>query len=633
MTARRFTSPRVAAVRIEDDFWGPRQRQLITRTLDAQYAQLEATGRLAAFELTWQPGEPEPHPFWESDIAKWLEAASNALALEPDNAGLEAKVDRTIALLAGAQQNDGYLNVYFTVVRPGERFTDLRSAHELYGAGHLVEAAVAHHEATGKTTLLDVVRRYVDLIADVFGPGGARVGGYCGHEEIELALVRLARLTSERRYLDLARAFVDARGTDPYYFLTEQRRRGTPGYFGGTLTPEDPHFLQHREYNQSHLPVREQTEAVGHAVRAMYLYCALADLSVDSDDPTLMDACERLWEHLTTKRMYVTAGIGSSAHNEGFTRDYHLPNETAYAETCASIGLMMWARRMANITGQARYVEILERALYNGVIAGVSADGTKFFYENPLASDGDVERRDWFECACCPPNLARLEGSLGSYVYGVAEDAISVDLYIGSRASLTVAGREITLSQRVRYPLDGDIRFALEVPGEPVRFTLRLRVPDWARGARVSVNAEVTAAVVRDGYLEVDREWVDGDRVALSLDLAPRVLHANAAVSADAGRVALAHGPFVYCVEGVDHEVAAHALVLDLAAEPRVVVGDGERVARLELGGWQERSAGDVLYSEDAPERSAATITAVPYYSWNNRGRSSMAVWLRADRG
>ncbi|MGH2346025.1 MAG: glycoside hydrolase family 127 protein, partial [Chloroflexota bacterium] len=371
---------KIADVAIDDAFWLPRLRINRERTIPFEYAQCKDTGRIDALRLRWKPGDqPVPHPFWDSDVAKWIEAASYSLAVHPDPA-LDARVDDTIALLASAQQPDGYLNTYFTVVKPGERWTDLRDAHELYCAGHLIEAGVAHFESTGKRSLLEVVSRYADHIDCIFGREPGRKRGYCGHEEIELALVKLYRATHEQRYLRLAQYFVDERGREPFYFDREAAERGTPGYFerhqsGGALRTS-------REYNQAHQPVRDQKEVVGHSVRAMYLYSAMADLAGETGDAGLLDACRRLWDHLNGTRLYLTGGIGSAAQNEGFTADYDLPNRTAYAETCAAIGLVFWAHRMVQVEADGRYIDRLEQALYNGVLSGVSLDGTRFFYEN-----------------------------------------------------------------------------------------------------------------------------------------------------------------------------------------------------------------------------------------------------------
>lgn len=415
-TRTRLEPVPLADVTVEGRFWEPILRVNREATIPHVYGECEASGRIGAFRLDWQPGvEPRPHYFWDSDVAKWVEAASYRLATHPEPA-LDALLDRVVGLIASAQQPDGYLNTYFTVVEPEMRWRDLRDAHELYCAGHLIEAGVAHHAATGKRVLLDAVCRLADHVQRVFGREPGQRRGYPGHEEIELALVRLWEATGEGRYLALARYFVEERGQMPHYFDLEAEAREGPGHAEDFM-----HGMRDRHrYNQSHQPVREQSEAVGHAVRALYLYAAMADLARIDGDPGLRAACERLWVDVTTRHMYLTGGVGSSAANEGFTDDYDLPNESAYAETCATVALVFWAERMLQLTCDGRYADVMERALYNGVLSGVSADGLRFFYANPLASLGGAHRADWFGCACCPPNVARLLASLGRYVYAVA---------------------------------------------------------------------------------------------------------------------------------------------------------------------------------------------------------------------
>src|SRR5512136_2068131 len=418
---KSFTPLSFTQVSIEDEFWAPRLRTNRERTIPLEYEQCRSTGRLDAFRLNWKPGmEPVPHIFWDSDVAKWIEAASYTLAAHPDPR-LQAQLDEIISLIASAQNSDGYLNTHFTVVEPGKRWTNLRDRHELYCAGHLIEAAVAHFQATGKRTLLDVLCRYADHIDQTFGPRPGQKRGYPGHEEIELALVKLYHVTGERRYLDLSLYFVDERGRQPHYYDLEAVARG-----------DDPasYWAKTYAYMQAHVPVREQHQVVGHAVRAMYLYSALADLAGETGDRSLLETCEELWLHLCTRNLYITGGIGPSPANEGFTADYDLPNESAYAETCASIGLVFWNHRLLQLECAGRYADMMERALYNGVLSGVSLDGEKFFYENPLASQGNHHRQAWFDCACCPPNLARLLASLGQYVYAQNDTELAVHLYV-----------------------------------------------------------------------------------------------------------------------------------------------------------------------------------------------------------
>ncbi|WP_222711103.1 glycoside hydrolase family 127 protein [Quadrisphaera setariae] len=618
---------------ITDDFWAPRREQVRTSTLRQQERQLRAPGQqFDALRLTWQPGDPhEPHIFWESDVAKWIEAASYCLATTADPE-LEASVDEAISLLAGAQQPDGYLNVYFTVVKPGQRFTDLRDAHELYCAGHLIEAAVAHHAATGKTTLLDVMTRYADLIDREFGPGGSCEGGYDGHEEIELALVKLARATGERRYLDCALRMVTARGQRPFYYEAEEARRGDTGYFGGVF-PQRPRQAEFwREYNQSHLPVVEQSDAVGHSVRAMYLYAAVTDLAVETGDEALAAACDRVWESLTQRRLYVTGGVGARHDIEGFGGDYELPDARGYAETCAAIGLVFWAQRMANARRDAAYVEVLERALYNGVLSGASADGTSYFYGNPLASDGSVHRHEWFGVACCPPNLARLLSSLELYAYAQGAEEAVVNLYISGSARFDLADGPLALRVRSEHPVDGsaELRVTEAAPG-PV--TLSLRIPAWATGAQLVVAGRELelSEVVADGYARVRREWAEGDVVQLRLGMDPQRVWAHPAVFDTAHRVALQRGPLVFCLEGVDHQDAVAQLSLPRGAVLDVQDDATSGTVALLAGGSAVTGAADrsaPLYGTEPPATRAADLRAVPYFSWANRGQSDMTVWI-----
>ncbi len=526
--SRRFTAVPFTRVRVDDVFWAPRISANRERTLPHQYRMCLDTGRIGAYRLDWRPGmEPVPHVFWDSDVAKWIEAAAYSLATHPDPE-LDALLDETIALMASAQQEDGYLNPHFTVVEPDKRWTNLRDQHELYCAGHLIEAAVAHYQATGKRTLLDVMERYARYIDQVFGDEPGKLHGYCGHEEIELALVKLARATGDGRYLKLAQYFVDERGVQPYYFDSEAEARG-----------EDPKksYMGRYEYCQAHLPVREQREVVGHAVRAMYLYSAMADLVGETGDVAVREACDALWADLTLKKMYLTGGIGPSRHNEGFTSHYDLPNETAYAETCAAIGLVFWAHRLLQLECDGVYADVMERALYNGALSGVSLDGTKFFYENPLASNGNRHRQDWFGCACCPPNVARLLASLGGYVCGERADAVAVHLYVQGEVDTALAGLKV----ETNYPWEGAVHITVTPKIE--HFTLRLRVPGWCREYRLAVNGHSLEAPTERGYLCLMRDWAAGDTVTLELAMPVERVEAHPAVQA--GRWSIAWKPWI----------------------------------------------------------------------------------------
>lgn len=617
-------------VKLADPFWAPRMETNRRVTLPIEYEQCKKTGRIDAFRLDWKPGMPNPpHIFWDSDVYKWIEAGAYALATGRD-AQLEKLFDDVIDLIAGAQQKDGYLNVHFTVVEPGKRWTNLRDCHELYCAGHLFEAAVAYAEATGKRKLLDVACRYADHIDSVFGTEPGKRRGYCGHEEIELALVKLSRITGTRRYMELAKYFIDERGRTPYYFDIEARERGEDPSKHWTAGPGPLRY----EYCQAHKPVREQTEVVGHAVRAMYLYSAMADLAGEFADKALFSATKRLWEHLTTRRMYITGGIGPSRHNEGFTCDYDLPNETAYAETCAAIGLVFWAHRMLQLEPDSRYADIMERALYNGVTSGVSLDGRRFFYENPLASLGRHHRQDWFDCACCPPNIARLIASIGQYVYSLGEKAVYVHLYAQGEAFIEVDGTALRTVQKTMYPWDGKVVLELE-PERPARFALALRLPGWCRKPKVSLNGKAfsLSGRVRCGYAVIEREWRAGDRVEVLLPMSVERVEAHPEVRPDCGRIALMRGPIVYCLEEADNGRLLHDVVIpreaklsarmekDLLGGVVVVTG---KAYRRDMRGWD-----GVLYRAERSKTKPFTFKAVPYCVWDNRSPGEMLVWVR----
>jgi DUF1680 family protein len=623
--ALHWTAIPFTHVKIDDLFWAPRIRVNRERTLPIEYQQCKDTGRIDAFRLDWKPGvEPVPHIFWDSDVAKWLEAGCYSLSAHRDPQ-LLAKMEEVIALIIGAQQPDGYLNVHFTVVEPDKRWTNLRDCHELYCAGHLIEAAVAHFQATGQRHFLDCLCRYADYIARVFGPGPGQKRGYCGHEEIELALIKLYHATEEKRYLRLCQYFVDERGRQPYYFDEEARERGeqSADFWARTY-----------EYCQAHAPVREQTRITGHAVRAMYLYCAMADLAGELPEVELRAACERIWDDLCHTKLYLTGGIGPSAQNEGFTVPYDLPNDTAYAETCAAIGLVFWSHRMLQWDCDARYADVMERALYNGVLSGVSLDGEHFFYDNPLASHGGHHRQSWFGCSCCPTNIVRLLASLGNYIYSQGDDGLAVHLYVQSEMTTTLGdGVSITLRQHTRYPWDGVVRLTVS-PSAETECTLRLRIPGWCRQATITLNGAVVSPPIERGYACVRRLWRPGDVVEVTLAMPIEQVVAHPNVLQDSGRIALQRGPIVYCVEGVDHADNVHRLLLPADAELHVrfdadllqgvAVIEGQALA-IDDACWE----GGTLYQSPAEVTvHSAPLRAIPYASWDNRAACDMAVWL-----
>lgn len=628
---RKYASVAFSDVKITGDFWTERLDCVLNRTIPSQYEQLTAYGILESLKLP-QPVPPLRIPrnrhnfttqiFWDSDVGKWIEAASYALSHRRDP-GIENKIEAITDDLEKAQAPDGYLNCWYLEREPQNRWTNLRDNHELYNAGHLLEGAVAYYRTTGRDRLLKVMMRYMDHIAETFGPNPGQKRGYCGHQEIELALVKLYHATGIRKYLDLATYFIDERGRQPHYFDIEREARGEApeAYLQGTY-----------EYSQSHLPVREQTKVVGHAVRAMYMYTAMADLAVEHGDDSLKRACEVLWDDVTATRMYVTGGFGPSASNEGFTKDFDLPNDTAYAETCASVAFVFWARRMLNLDLDGRYADLLEQALYNNSLAGLSRDGTQYFYDNKLDSDGSHKRWDWHPCPCCTMNVARLVASVADYFYSVAETEVAVHLYGGAETRLPVAGGSVGLTEVSNYPWSGDVTLTLD-PDGCAPFTLSLRIPSWAHGASARVNGQPVAMTVERGYLKLTRAWAKGDTVSLSLPMEPRRLHANPAVPQDLGRVALRRGPLVYCVEAHDVGVAPQTLRLPadaaLASEWRAdllggIVTVKADARRIDRAGWE-----GVLYREAPMAELSSPLTAVPYYIWCNRGPNAMQVWLR----
>ncbi len=600
------------AVTIDDTFWAPRRRVNHAVTLPEQYAQLEQTGRLHNLRRAagQEQGAFEGRFFNDSDVYKWLEAAAWVLATERDER-LQAQVDDLIALIAAAQDADGYLDTYFTFARVPERWTDLAVMHELYCAGHLIQAAVAHHRALGCRDLLDVAVRLADHIVATFNPMGRQ--GADGHPEIEMALVELSRDTGDERYRHQAQFFVDQRG-------------------------QHPPTISGKEYHQDHAPVRAQHEVVGHAVRALYLYAGMTDLYAETGEQALWETLDTLWRNLQGRKIYITGGAGARHEGEAFGDDYELPNRRAYAETCAAIAHVMWAWRLLLVTGEACYGDALETALYNGVLSGISLDGETYFYENPLADRGNHRRQPWFGTACCPPNVARLLASLPGYVYTTSDKGLWVHLYATgtATAALTDVG-VVTLRQQTNYPWDGEITLTIDPP-DVALFSLFLRVPKWAEGASVTVNDEVIGAPVRPGhYMEIRRQWAQGDVVRLTLPLAVRLLSSHPYVINNRDRVALVRGPLVYCVEAADHPgVDPWDLVLSTDAAWRVArepdLLGGIMVLRTEDArarvddGWE----GQLYRSFDTP--SAATtrvpLTAIPYYVWANRDAGPMQVWL-----
>ncbi len=592
--------------------------------------------RIAAGAAT---GAYEGMVFQDSDLAKWLEAAGNVLAASRpgESRQLRAWVDEVVDLIARAQQPDGYLNTYFTVKDPAGRWKNLREAHEMYCAGHLIEAGVALYQGAGNERILDICRRLADHLDARFGRALGKVPGYCGHEEIELALVKLARLTGERRYLQLAQYLVDERGRSPSYFEVEAAAPDFTPIWG----------IKSLDYYQAHQPVRQQKDAVGHAVRAMYLYTAMADLAAATGEAELTASCDRLWESVTSRKMYITGGIGSSAHLESFGADYDLPNDIAYAETCAAIGLFLFSSRMVRLHDDARYADVMERALYNGIISGLGLDGQSYFYVNPLEvvpavcdANGSYRhvkyrRQPWYGCACCPPNLARTLSSVGDHAYHRRGAMLFADLYHEGTVSVPLSHGLVRLRQRTRYPWEGTVRFQ-PLDDTEAELTLALRIPTWSRGYEIRLNgAAVSAPAGRDGYARVKRKWVLADELEISFPLPVERVHADPRVRADRAKVALQRGPIVYCLEEADNGPGLWLLRLPPDAELEAVEREdllgGVVVVKARGGRGAATGAGAGLYTrrkEPAGAPPARDFLFIPYYAWANRGAGEMAVWV-----
>lgn len=625
-------------VAIEDDFWGPRLATLRRVTIEAVYDRLVETGRIDNFRVAaGGDGEFSGRFYEDSDVYKWLEGACYLLASGDDRSGAEPtlreRVESVVDAVAAAQEPDGYLDTYFQIEDPEGRWTNLGQMHELYCAGHLFEAAVAHRRATGSDRLLVVARRLADHVDDVFGPAGR--DGVPGHAEIELALVRLARETGVRRYLDLASFFVERRGHTDRLAWEAAHPDAIGGEANGHLRDADGAY--DGTYLQDHAPIRDQERVEGHAVRATYLYAGATDVAVETGDGELLAAVERLWEKLRRKRMYVTGGIGSAREGERFTEDYDLPNAAAYAETCAALGSVRWSHRLLAATGAGRYADLVERTLYNAFLAGYGLDGEHFFYANPHQVDAaDAEappaRREWFGTACCPTNVPRLLGSLGGYLYLRGEEGdVYVAQYVGSDVEVT---ENVSLRQTTAYPWEGTVEIEVRV-GEPAAFGLNLRIPAWCRSFAVSVDGEAVDPPAAAGFARVAREWTGGETVVVEFEMPVDRVAAHPAVAENLGRVALRRGPLVYCLEGVDHDrpLARYALAdapPDATFEPDLLDGvvtlTGTALRPTEAG-WSE-----ALYRPaDETERERATYTAVPYYAWGHRDPGEMRIWLRAD--
>lgn len=586
-------------VEIHDSFWSPRLQINRAVTLEACLAQSKKQGNINNFALVAGKGQGQHSGlvYHDSDLYKVLQGAAYALHEKRDPA-VEAHIDEIIALIVAAQQPDGYLHTYYTIKEPGKRWTNIAHGHEMYCAGHLIEAAIAYKQATGKRLFLDTAIKLADHICNTFGPG-KRLDP-CGHQEIELALVKLWREAGNQKYLDQAKFFLEMRGK-----------------------PTDGRKL-YGDYAQDHMPIADQREVVGHAVRAMYMYCAMADVTGATGDNKYVPALTSIWKDITERKMYVTGGIGPSASNEGFTVPYDLPNDSAYAETCAALGMALWNHRMFLMTGEGKYADVLEREVYNGMLSGVSLTGDRFFYTNPLASIGKHHRTSWFSCPCCPTNLVRFLPAMGERLYAYRDNDIWSVLYFGSTATIPFKNGSVKLVQETKYPWEGDIQITV-TPEKAQEFTLHLRYPGWCHEMPLlSINGEKEREIIIEkSYIKITRQWKPGDVVRLQLPMTVQRIHADPQVKADVGRVALMRGPIVYCLEAVDNPNGS-VRKLVLSDNARL---DSHFQANL-LGGVSVITGETLSVQNSKNEGKPVAIKAIPYYAWDNRAPGEMIVWI-----
>jgi len=612
------------AVRIADSFWSPRLETNRVRTVWYDFEKCEQTGRIDNFAKAGKlmEGPFRGTPFDDSDVYKVIEGAAYTLAIQPDPK-LDEYLDRLIAKIAAAQEPDGYLYTARTIDPKCRvdffgptRWSNLAVSHELYNVGHLYEAAVAHFQATGKRSLLQVALKNADLICRTFGRGPGQLGEPPGHEEIEIGLVKLYRATGDRRFLDQARIFCDLRGRPETHKL-----RGP--------------------YQQDHQPITEQIEAVGHAVRAGYFYSGVADVAALTGEGAYVRAIDRLWTNVVSRKLHLTGGIGAAPSGEAFGADYDLPNASAYLETCAAIANALWNERMFLLHGDARYLDVLERVIYNGFLSGVALSGDRFFYPNPLENDGrakfnhgSCERAPWFGCSCCPVNDVRFIPEIASFIYATRDRDLFVNLFAGSSAHLTVGGTEVEVRQTTRYPWDGQVEITL-TPAQARSFTLNLRIPGWARNqpvpsdlyryaddlqtaVKLHVNGRAAKTKLRAGFAQIRRTWRPGDRVTLELPMPVRTVAAHPAVQADHGRLAFERGPLVYCAEGADNPDGVLNRSLPGKLSFRTVD--------------QPDLLGGMVTLQVTSAENSKPLNCIPYYAWCHRGKNEMRVWFPAAR-
>ena len=613
------------SVKVTDNFWGQRLQASREVTIPLAFSKCEETGRYENFVKAAHPSDTykvEGFSFDDTDVYKTIEGASYSLQTYPDKK-LQKYIDSVLVIVAGAQEPDGYLYTARTVnpKHPHnwagkERWVAVENlSHEFYNLGHMIEGAVAHYQATGKRNFLNIAIKYADCVCREIGNGPQQKKYVPGHQIAEMALVKLYMATGDKKYLDQAKFFLDTRG----------------------------YTSRKDAYSQAHKPVVEQDEAVGHAVRAVYMYSGMADVAASTGDSSYIKAIDKIWDNIVSKKIYITGGIGARHAGEAFGNNYELPNLSAYCETCAAIGNVYMNYRLFLLHGDAKYFDVLERTLYNGLISGVSLDGGSFFYPNPLSSNGKYSRKPWFGCACCPSNVSRFIPSLPGYVYAVKNDQVYVNLYLSNKAELKVDKKKILLEQETGYPWNGDIRLKITQGNQD--FTMKLRIPGWVRGNvlpgdlysyadnqkpayQVSVNGQTVESDVNDGYLSIARKWKKGDVVEVHFDMIPRIVKANPKVEADHGRVAVERGPIVYCAEWPDNRFNVHSILLN--QHPQFKVTDKPEL----LYGIRQITTDAQALSYDKAGKLVTKdveLTLIPYYAWAHRGEGDMEVWLPID--
>lgn len=641
----KLHSLQLGDIQINDNFWNkyiklvknviiPYQWDILNDRLEGvELSHCLDNFKIAAGE---KDGEFAGAVFQDTDLAKWLEAVAFTLSTTKDEK-LERTADKVIDLIEKAQCEDGYINTYFTIKEPTLRWSNLTEGHELYTAGHLLEAAVAYYNATGKDRFLNIMIRFADLICETFGPKEDQIHGYPGHQEIELALVKLYEITKNRKYTDTAKYFLDERGKSPNYFLEEQKNKKFRWIF--------PEFLNYDPlYSQSHLPVRKQTTAEGHAVRAVYMYCAMVDIAYEYKDEEMLKACKILWNNIVNKRMYITGSIGSSGILERFTTDYDLPNDINYSETCASIGLALFGLRMTKVTKDSKYIDIVERALYNTVLAGIAMDGKSFFYVNPLevwpasclprTSKEHIKptRQKWFGVACCPPNIARTLASLGQYIYLLNDNRLYINLFISNETKVQLKDKLLSIKIDSNFPNEYNIKITLKSNGEK-KISLAVRIPSYAENYKIRINGESYHYTIERGYAIVEGKF-NNDILEVLFEATSQFVYANPKVRANTGKIAITKGPLVYCLEEIDNGKNISSIFINTSVKPKeeynAELFNGTTLLTLEgkkilESNWNEEK----LYEAKKPIFKDIELKAVPYCYWGNRKHGEMSVWIK----